>query len=449
VAPNENEMKSKKCRVAARFASPRRVNCTSNSLNSLGFNARQLNLQGIKMPEKAKRLRMQFCSCRFFLTTLFAFVLPTMCMGQEFQPQRAKAWGIDVGILPAGQFNAITDVSGVKVGHATIVVGDSVRTGVTAIVPHAKDIYQEKVPAAVYAGNAFGKLAGSTQVRELGNIETPIVLTNTLSVPACVQALVKFTLEQSGNEQVRSVNAIVGETNDGYLNDIRGMHVDQSHVLAALRTASSGIIEEGNVGAGTGTVCFGFKGGIGSSSRVLPKELGGYMVGVLVQTNFGGILTINGAPVGRELGQFAFSELSNTDSDGSCMIVIATDAPLSPRNLERLAKRSLFGMARTGAMMSNGSGDYAIAFSTAYRVSAKNETPTDLSLLSNDRMSPLFQAVAEATEESIYNSLFMATTVRGRDGHGVKAIPAERTIKIMRQYNLLNLNQRLPSIKRK
>lgn len=401
------------------------------------------------MPEKIRLLLQQVCTYLLLLLGLIAFMLPGVCDAQDVKRQRAKEWGIDVGILPAGRFNAITDIAGVKVGHATIVAGDSVRTGVTAIVPHAEDVYQKKVPAAVYAGNAFGKLAGSTQVQELGSIETPIILSNTLSVPACVEALVKFTLDQPGNEQVRSVNAVVGETNDGYLNDIRGMHVDEPHVLEALRTASTGKVEEGSVGAGTGTVCFGFKGGIGTSSRVLPMKLGGYTVGVLVQTNFGGILTINGAPVGRELGRFAFSQLAEKGADGSCMIVIATDAPLSARNLQRLAKRSLFGMARTGAMMSNGSGDYAIAFSTAYRVSARNEAPTDVSLLSNERMSPLFQAVAEATEESIYNSLFMATTVSGRDGHEVKAIPTERTIQILRQYNLLNLHQRLPSIKQK
>ena len=355
--------------------------------------------------------------------------------------KRARQLGIDVGILPVGDFNAITDVDGVEIGHKTIIKGDSVRTGVTVILPHGGNLYRQKVPAATFAGNAFGKLAGSTQVEELGNIETPIALTNTLSVPAAAQALVKYTLNQTGNHQVRSVNAVVGETNDGFLNDIRGMHVTEDDVLASIQSASGGQVTEGSVGAGTGTICFGFKGGIGTSSRTLPNQLGGYTVGVLVQTNFGGVLTINGAPVGRELNRFSFQQLAQ---DGSCMIVIATDAPLSPRNLKRLAKRSMFGLARTGSFMSNGSGDYAIAFTTAYRFNSEDS----VSLLENEKMSPLFLAVVEATEEAIYNSLLTAETVTGRDGHEIKAIPVSEVVAILDKYRLLNLRQRLPSINR-
>lgn len=363
--------------------------------------------------------------------------------------KRARDLGIDVGILPPGKLNTITDVGGVSVGHHSVVQGDSVRTGVTVVVPHQGNLFQEKIPAAIYAANAFGKLAGSTQVKELGNIETPIALTNTLSVPVCVEALVKHTLSQAGNESVRSVNAVVGETNDGYLNDIRGMHVNETHVRSALRSAKNDSVQEGSVGAGTGTVCFGFKGGIGTSSRKLPMSLGGHTVGVLVQSNFGGILSINGAPVGRELGQFTFSHLANIAPDGSCMIVVATDAPLSPRNLERLAKRAIVGMARTGAMMSNGSGDYVIAFSTAYRIKRDREKTRDVELLANEKMSPLFQAVAEATEEAIYNSILVAAAVKGRSGHEVQSIPVQKTVEILKKHNLLFLNRRLPSVELK
>ena len=364
---------------------------------------------------------------------------------QQQNRPRARDLGIHTGILPVGVHNAITDVKGVTVGHQTLIKGDSIRTGVTVIKPHNLNLYQRKVPAAVWVGNGFGKLAGSTQVDELGNIETPIALTNTLSVSTCVKALVNYTLRQDGNESVRSVNAIVGETNDGFLNDIRGMHVSEKDVTAAIESAQSGTVKEGNVGAGTGTRCFGFKGGIGTSSRLLPSRLGGYTVGVLVQTNFGGVLRINGAPVGRELGKFSFQEFAKSKNDGSCMIVVATDAPLSDRNLQRLAKRALFGMARAGSINSNGSGDYVIAFSTAYQITRKGNDPV-VEFLGNDRMTPLFLAVTEATEEAIYNSLFAATTMKGRNGNTSESIPVEQTVEILRKYKLLNLNDRLPAV---
>ncbi|MEJ2005388.1 MAG: P1 family peptidase, partial [Cyclobacteriaceae bacterium] len=277
--------------------------------------------------------------------------------------QRVRDYGIEIGVLPAGNMNAITDVPGVLVGHKTLIHGDSVRTGVTAVLPHSGNIFQDKVPAAIYVGNGFGKLAGYTQVRELGNIETPVILTNTLSVPAASRALIDYTLNLPGNENVRSVNAVAGETNDGYLNDIRGNHVTEQDVLDAIKSATGGEVTEGSVGAGTGTICFGYKGGIGTASRVLPESLGGYTIGVLVQTNFGGVLEIAGVPVAREMGDYPFSNAIKK-SDGSCMIIVATDAPLSPRNLERLAKRAVFGIAKTGGIASNGSGDYVIAFST-------------------------------------------------------------------------------------
>lgn len=366
---------------------------------------------------------------------------------QDHTRARAREAGIEVGILPTGQWNAITDVEDVLVGQKTLLQGDSVRTGVTAVLPHGGNLYQEKVPAAVFAGNAYGKLAGSTQIEELGNIETPIVLTNTLSVSTAVRAVVRYTLQQPGNEDVRSVNAVVGETNDGYLNDIRGMHVTESHVLEAVNSAHSGSVEEGAVGAGTGTICFGYKGGIGTSSRHLPPEMGGYTVGVLVQTNYGGILRINGVPVGRELGRYAFRPDASQDGDGSCMVVVATDAPLSPRNLRRLAKRALFGLARTGSFMSNGSGDYVIAFSTAYRIPHQSSQKESLrSLLSNDAMNPLFLAAVEATEEAVYNSLFTATGVTGRDGHRIDALPVDRVMEICSRYRILHLQQRLPGV---
>jgi D-aminopeptidase len=366
------------------------------------------------------------------------------------QPRmRAGELGVVVGILPTGPHNMISDVEGVSVGHATLIQGDNVRTGVTAILPHGGNLFREKVPAAVFIGNAFGKLAGSTQVNELGEIETPIMLTSTLNVPRVADATIDYMLALPGNEDVQSINPVVGETNDGYLNDIRGRHVGREEVFAAIKNArGSSMVDEGAVGAGAGTVAFGFKGGIGTSSRKLPASLGGYTVGVLIQSNFGGILTINGAPVGRELGKYYLKEeLSQTNSsssntaDGSIMIVIATDAPIDHRNLQRLAARSMMGLARTGAAGSNGSGDYAIAFSTALELRIRNSAnarnqPTNVKLLSNEAMSPLFLAVIEATEEAIYNSLFRATTTTGR-GHTVEALPIDRTLEILRRHEAL------------
>lgn len=368
----------------------------------------------------------------------------------EIRP-RAREVGIEVGILPTGPLNAITDVEGVKVGHKTLRRGESVRTGVTVILPHDGNLFQEKVPAAIYLGNAFGKLAGYTQVEELGNIETPIALTNTLSVPVATQALIRYTLHYPGNESVRSVNAVVGETNDGGINDIRGFHVTEADVMAAVESAVSGSVPEGSVGAGTGTSCFGFKGGIGTSSRQLPGNFGGYTLGVLVQSNYGGVLTINGAPVGRELGLFPLKEYTQGPlSEGSCMVVVATDAPLSPRNLKRLAKRAILGLAKTGSPMYHGSGDYVIAFSTAYRILYKSKTlNSPVAMVSDNAMNTLFMAVVEATEEAVYNSMFKATTEKGRDGRTLEAIPVEKVLDICRKYNVLNLQERLPPIRLK
>ncbi len=355
-------------------------------------------------------------------------------MGQK----RARELGIAPGVLRPGPLNAITDVPEVRVGQITLRRGDSVRTGVTAIVPHPGNLFLEKVPAAVFVGNGFGKLAGSTQVEELGNLETPIVVTNTLNVAEGIAGIVEYTLSQKGNEQVRSVNAVVGETNDGYLNDIRGRHVTKELVIEAIRSARGGPVAEGAVGAGAGTVCFGFKGGIGTSSRQLPPKLGNYIVGVLVQTNFGGILDVNGAPVGRELGSYYLKDSLNYSPDGSCMIVVATNAPLDSRNLKRLAARAMLGLGKTGSSGSNGSGDYVIAFSTALEARVPmNPAGRTLSqtLLHNDAMSPLFQAVIEATEEAIYNSLFMAETTTGIGGHVVRALPVDKVLEICRKYN--------------
>ena len=361
---------------------------------------------------------------------------------------RARELGVSVGVIPAGTLNAITDVEGVLVGHTTLIRGDNVRTGVTAILPHGGNLFREKVPGAVFVGNGFGKLAGSTQVNELGEIETPILLTSTLSVPRVADFVMDYMLSLPGNEDVQSINPLVAETNDGYLNDIRGRHISRDDVFAAIKGAKSGAVTEGSVGAGTGTIAFGFKGGIGTSSRKLPQRLGGYTVGVLVQTNFGGVLTINGAPVGRELGRYYLKdELTDKDRqqnnpDGSVIIVIATDAPLDARNLNRMAARAMMGLARTGASASNGSGDYAIAFSTAPDVRLKtlsqNErnTPRNLRSLANDATSPLFLAVIEATEEAVYNSLFKATTTSGR-GRTVEALPLDRTVEILRKHGLI------------
>ena len=367
------------------------------------------------------------------LLFLFLFGIPLHHFAQT-----ARDFGIQIGVMPTGPFNAITDVAGVKIGHTTIVQGDSVRTGVTAIIPAEGNIFQNKIPAAVFVANGFGKLAGSTQVNELGNLETPVVLTNTLNVSTAIDAVIDYTLQQAGNENVVSVNALVGETNDSYLNDIRGRHVNKADVLAAIHNAAGGKVEQGNVGAGTGTVCFGFKGGIGSASRKLPVSLGGYTVGVLVQTNFGGVLQIDGVPVGEALNKFSFRDQLFNNVDGSCMIVVATDAPLDHRNLYRLAKRAFLGLGKTGGIASNGSGDYVIAFSTdtGLRVPYDGKEPLlENHLLSNDETSPLFMASIEATEEAIINSLFAAKTSTGRNGHTVKSIPLPQVVDILKKYN--------------
>jgi D-aminopeptidase len=348
---------------------------------------------------------------------------------------RARELGIRPGVFEPGPINAITDVGGVRVGHLTLVEGDTVRTGVTAILPHGGNLFRDKVPAAVFVGNAFGKLAGSTQVDELGTIETPIVLTNTLSVGMAVESVVAWTISQPGNEDVRSVNALVGETNDGGLNDIRALRVRREHVLAAIAAAAGGPVVEGAVGAGAGTQAFGWKGGIGTSSRRLPARAGGHTLGVLVQSNYGGVLTIDGVPVGKELGRYAFRDIlasglprrsgpgDSAAEAGSCMIVVATDAPLTARDLKRLAARAIFGLARTGSSYSNGSGDFAIAFSTA-----RTGTP-----LATDATSPLFQAALETTEEAVYNSLLRATTVTGY-GRTVDALPIDKLREILKRY---------------
>lgn len=365
-------------------------------------------------------------------------IFPMLSMAQN--SERPREMGLKIGVLPVGTLNAITDVPGVKVGHKTLVNGSAIRTGVTAILPHDGNLFQSKVPAAVFSGNGFGKLSGTTQMDELGTLESPIILTNTLNVAEGIQAVIEHTLSQKGNETVQSVNAVVGETNDGTLNDIRGRHVKKEDVLFAIQSASGGPIAEGNVGAGTGTVCFGFKGGIGTSSRKLPQSLGAYTIGVLVQTNFGGVLQIDGAPVGEELGKFTFSDKLLNNVDGSCMIIVATDAPLDSRNLERLAKRAFMGMAKTGGIASNGSGDYVIAFSTAegLRVPHQPAQPVIQSgYLHNDFTSQLFLSAIEATEEAIINSLFAAKSITGFDGRKIDALPLDKVIPILKKYNRL------------
>jgi len=369
-------------------------------------------------------------SCRGICLTLLFAGVASACLDDlpgEVR-KRPRDLGIRVGILEPGQWNAITDVAGVRVGQVTVDIGSDIRTGITAILPHGGNIYQKKVPAAIYVGNGFGKLMGYTQVEELGNLETPILLTATLNVPRVADALIDYMLSLPGMEEVRSINPVVGETNDGFLNDIRRRAVNRDHVFEAIRKAETGPVREGSIGAGRGTVCFGFKGGIGTSSRILPDALGGYTVGVLVQSNFGGILEINGAPVGKELGRYFLRDYTGSqgEADGSCMIIVATDAPLRSRNLKRLAKRAMLGFGATGSPSTNGSGDYVIAFSTG-----SGEEPT------NKRMSPLFQAVKEATQEAIYNSLFMARTVEGRNGHVVEAIPVEKVMNILRRYGVI------------
>ena len=378
---------------------------------------------------------------KYFWLSVIGMACVMTTAAQETRP-RARDLGVKIGVLPTGTNNAITDVAGVAVGQTTIIRGDNVRTGVTAIVPHGGNIFREKVPGAVFVGNGFGKLAGSTQVNELGEIETPIVLTSTLAVPKTADFVMDYMLALPGNEDVRSINPLVAETNDGGLNDIRGRHITRDDVFNALKNAKAGVFEEGSVGAGTGTVAFGWKGGIGTASRKLPASLGGYTLGVLVQSNFGGVLTIDGVPVGKELGQYylknAVTGIRSAEAqpfqsaDGSIIIVIATDAPVDQRQLSRLASRSMVGLGRTGSSMTNGSGDYAIAFSTANRVNA-NDSVRNVQQLGNDAMSPLFQAVIEATEEAIINSLFKATTVTG-NARTIEAIPIDKVKEVLTKY---------------
>ncbi len=348
-----------------------------------------------------------------------------------------RALGASVGVLPPGPLNAITDVAGVRVGHVTITAGDSINTGVTAVLPHGDNVFRRKVPAAAVVGNGFGKLVGFTQVQELGELESPVILTCTLCVPRAADAVLTYLLNLPGNEDVRSANAVVGETNDGFLSHIRLRPIREEDVLRAVGGARSGAVAQGSVGAGRGTVAFGWKGGIGTASRRLPERLGGWTVGVLVQSNFGGVLTVAGAPVGRELGRYYLRGVVESDGgardggDGSIMIVVATDAPLAHRNLERLARRALAGLARTGSAMTNGSGDYVIAFSTV-----PIDTLWVVGPLANDAVSPLFQAVIEATEEAIYNSLFLATTVRGYRGT-VDALPLDSTRAVLERHGVI------------
>jgi D-aminopeptidase len=362
---------------------------------------------------------------------------------------RARDIGLVVGIFPAGTNNAITDVDGVLVGHTTRIEGDDIRTGVTAIIPGPGNLYTRPVPAAVHVGNGYGKLLGATQIRELGEIETPILLTCTLCVWSAANALKEWVYEQPGMGQ-HTVNPVVGETNDGDLNNMWADPIQREEVLAALAEANDGPVEEGSVGAGTGTQAFGWKGGIGTSSRVLPASLGGYAVGVLVQTNFGGVLSMNGAPVGRELKDYSYRDvLDEPDADahpddGSIMMVVATDAPLTSRNLERVAARAIMGLARTGSLASNGSGDYAIAFSTHpdVRRPRGSDKPVVTPSLTNEAMSPLFAATAEATEEAIYNALLKATTVESSRGR-MEAIPLDEVKRILREYKVLNWDETL------
>lgn len=371
----------------------------------------------------------------YLMFSLIFLFFGTVVNASEERP-RVRDFGIKIGVLPTGSLNAITDIPGVKVGHVTLISGENIRTGVTAILPHEGNIFQEKVPAAIYVANGFGKLMGSTQVEELGLLETPVILTNTLSVPTAADAAIDYILSLPGNEKVESVNPVVGETNDGWLNDIQGRHVRKDHVLEAIKKAASGAVEEGSVGAGTGTICFNFKGGIGTASRRLPETRGGYTVGVLVQTNFGGILHINGYPVGTFFENYFMNKDLEKKEEGSCMVVVATDAPLDSRNLKRLAKRALLGIARTGGFYANGSGDYAIAFSTAKEVRVPHRSSSitqQMTVLRNDSISPLFLAAAEATEEAILNSLFKARQMEGKAGRVVQALPLEKLSKILKE----------------
>jgi D-aminopeptidase len=374
---------------------------------------------------------------KFNIIPIFLLIVCSFLMGQKTRP---RDMGLEIGLFNTGKWNAITDVAGVTVGHETIIENDSVRTGVTVIIPHQGGLYKEKVMAAVHVTNGYGKAVGFTQIEELGTIETPIALTNTLNTFLVANAIVDYMISE--NPDIRSVNPVVGETNDSGLNDIRGRHVTKKHVFSAIQNAKGGPVAEGSVGAGTGTRALGFKGGIGTASRVLPNDVGGYTVGVLVQTNFGGSLMINGAPVGRELKVSPFaSRIPYDEDEGSCMIVIATDAPLSNRNLKRMAKRVDHAFGRVGAYSSNGSGDYAIIFST-HKANSSDGLTTTREEMKNRHMNGLFMATVEATEEAIINSLFMAETVSSRYGT-MEALPVDKTMQILKKYKALNWNKKL------
>ena len=402
-----------------------------------------MNLQGKDASKQSSNMQIPIPFVQL-LRTVFTFTIASVFLldcgpAMTQDRMRARDLGITPGILTPGALNAITDVDGIRVGHRTLSRGSDIRTGVTVILPHDGNLYRERVPAAVYAGNGFGKALGFTQIQELGEIETPIGLTNTLSVHTVANGITDYILNLPGNERVRSVNPVVGETNDGRLNRIRARVVSEDDVKMAIESAAGGFVEEGNVGAGTGTRALGFKGGIGTSSRVLPEEKGGYTIGVLVQSNFGGILQIDGAPVGEELGNHYMAQDVPYDVDGSIMIILATDAPIESRNLERLAKRAFLGIARTGGFASNGSGDYVIAFSTHpdLRRQVDDEPVTLNPSLNNASMTPLFLAAVEATEEAIYNSLFMAETMTGKEGFTQPALPIEEVIPILKKYSAI------------
>lgn len=388
-------------------------------------------------------LRLNFIALAAICIFVSGYVSEALAQSGEANAsacKRFRDYGLSYGIFNTGRYNAITDVEGVAVGHVTLENEGDMHTGVTAIVPHGGNVFQEKVPAAIYVGNGFGKLAGVTQVKELGNIETPIILTNTLNIAAGLNGLITYTLHQKGNERVRSVNGIVGETNDGGLNNIRARYVTQEHVLQAIANAKGGLVEEGCVGAGTGTVCFSWKGGIGTSSRVLPADLGGYTVGVLVQSNYGGILQVAGVEVGQKLKDYSYRKSVEAEAlreeakkgDGSCMIVVATDAPVDARELERIAKRAVMGLSRTGSFASNGSGDYVIAFSTYADNFITESKLHNTVVLDNDELSPLFEATVEATAEALWNSLFMAHTTKGMNGKTVAQLPVNEVVRMIK-----------------